>query len=137
MPGCEHAYVASSAQTVGVRESRHILGEYVLTGADALAGRKFADAIARCAYGVDIHDPQGANTSMQAIGGDGSFDIPYRCLVPQAIGNLLVAGRAISGDHVAHAAYHARPDDPHDVKPFPTRLPFAVHDIYLPSLEPA
>lgn len=109
VPGFARAYVASSAQTVGVRESRHVLGEYVLSGEDALAGRKFADAIARCAYGVDLHDPRGTGTSMQAIGGDGSFDIPYRCLVPKAVDNLLVAGRAISGDHVAHAAYRVMP----------------------------
>ncbi|MHB1134841.1 MAG: FAD-dependent oxidoreductase [Chloroflexota bacterium] len=109
VPGFERAYVASSGQTVGARESRHILGEYILSGEDAIGGRKFPDAIARCSYGADMHDPRGTGTTMEAIGGDGSYDIPYRCLLPRTVDNLLVAGRCLSGDHVAHASYRVMP----------------------------
>lgn len=108
-PGFEHAYVASSGATVGVRESRHVLGEYVLTGEDATEGRKFPDAIARCSYGVDIHNPTGPTTQMLPIRGDGVYDIPYRCLVPKGLDNVLLSGRCISGDHVAHASYRVMP----------------------------
>jgi len=86
---------------VGIRETRHILGDYVLTGDDVMRGRRFPDAIARCAYPIDIHDPTGTRGRLEAMAQGNFYDIPYRCLVPRNVNNLLVAGRPLSADHEA------------------------------------
>ena len=59
VPGFADSYVAQSGVQVGVRETRRILGDYVLTGEDILSARKFDDAMARGTYPVDIHNPNG------------------------------------------------------------------------------
>ncbi len=103
VPGCESCYLLSTAEYIGVRETRRIIGEYVLTGEDALAGATFEDGIARGFYPIDIHSP---DRTGDAAGARLSrpYEIPYRCLVPKNVGNLLVAGRCISADHVAHGS---------------------------------
>ncbi|MBM4049765.1 MAG: FAD-dependent oxidoreductase, partial [Planctomycetes bacterium] len=103
VPGCEESYVLSTAAWMGVRETRRIIGEYVLTAEDILAFRSFPDAIARGFYPVDIHvaDSTGDAVGMHPMAG---YDIPYRSLVPKKIENLLVAGRCISADHMAHGS---------------------------------
>ena len=108
IPGFENIRVNGSSTTLGVRESRRVMGEYVLTGEDLIAGRQFDDAIVHGAnFPIDIHNPDGAGQSEtegcphQAQ----DYDIPYRCLCPRGIDNLLTAGRCISGDHRAHASY--------------------------------
>jgi hypothetical protein len=89
---------------IGVRESRRIKGEYVLTADDVLEGRNFDDSIARCGYPYDMHDPDGSGTKFKHIKNKGSYGIPYRILVPQGIDNLLVAGRCVSVTHEALAS---------------------------------
>ncbi len=103
VPGCEECYLLDSAEVMGVRETRRIVGEYVLTGEDVLSGATFRDAIARGFYPVDVHsaDDTGDVAGMTPAK---PYEIPYRCLVPKKIENLLVAGRCISADHVAHAS---------------------------------
>jgi len=101
LPGFENAYVMWTSPQVGIREGRRIVGEYVLTAEDVLGGRTFPDGIAKGAYPADIHDPKGGPHSFRFIKDGGSYDVPYRCLVPKGIENLLVAGRAVSCDHVA------------------------------------
>ncbi|WP_062233361.1 FAD-dependent oxidoreductase [Fictibacillus sp. FJAT-27399] len=71
------------------------------------AGRKFDDVIAKSGYPIDIHAPSGNGISW--IEGDGSFDIPYGCLVPKKIENLLVAGRCMSTSHEALATTRLTP----------------------------
>lgn len=104
VPGFEDAYVISSAPFLGIRETRRIMGEYVLSEEDVLAGREFEDAVLRAAYPIDIHDAKGKGTTFHQVGGDGSYDIPYRCLVPRGVEGLLVAGRCISTDHAAQGS---------------------------------
>src|SRR5690606_22297242 len=58
-PGFEHAFVLDSATALGVRESRRIIGEHVLTGEECLSGAKGEQDIARGAYCVDMHEPSG------------------------------------------------------------------------------
>lgn len=108
IPGFENIYVEGSCSTVGVRETRRILGDYVITAEDMIKGKKFEDAIVHNAYfHIDIHNPDGAGQSET----DGcphtvqDYDIPYRCLCPVGADNLLTAGRCISGTHRAHASY--------------------------------
>ena len=109
VPGFERAYVAQSGVQVGVRETRRIAGEYRLTADDLLGARKFDDVIARGAYPVDIHNPEGRGTTLVRLPSGESYDIPLRALVPQAAERLLVAGRCISGTHEAHSSYRVMP----------------------------
>jgi ribulose 1,5-bisphosphate synthetase/thiazole synthase len=102
VPGYEDAYLVHTAQTVGVRDSRRIVGDYTLTKEDVLSGRTFDDGIGRYGSVVDVHDKDGKQSLMLAeVGGAGWFHVPYRVLVPAGIKNLLVAGRCISADYVA------------------------------------
>ncbi len=107
--GFEQAYLAATAVQIGVRESRRIMGEYVLTEKDVLEARKFADGIARGCYPVDIHNPAGTGTVIKELAPGESYDIPYRCLCPRGFDNLLVAGRPISADHIAHSSLRVMP----------------------------
>ncbi|MDQ4102781.1 MAG: FAD-dependent oxidoreductase [Actinomycetota bacterium] len=109
VPGFEQSYVAQSGVQVGVRETRRIVGDYQLTGHDILAARKFPDVIARGAYPVDIHDPKGTGTRLERVPQGDAYDIPLRCLVPRRLDGMIVAGRCISGTHVAHSSYRVMP----------------------------
>ncbi|HXV92391.1 MAG TPA: FAD-dependent oxidoreductase [Pseudonocardia sp.] len=109
VPGFGESYVVQSGVAVGVRESRRFHGEYRLTTEDVLEGRTFDDGIARCAYPADIHNPQGVGTLLRRLPPGQSYDLPLRSLVPLRVEGLLVAGRSISGTHVAHSSYRIMP----------------------------
>ncbi len=102
IPGFENCYLIEMAPQIGVRESRRIVGEYVLTEDDVIAGRRFPDAIAQCGAPVDIHVPAG--NGLQLVDVKRAYDIPYRVLLPQKVNNLLVTGRAVSSSHEAFAS---------------------------------
>lgn len=104
VPGFEQAYLLATAPQVGVRESRRIMGEHLITEQELLDLTKFHDAIALGAYPVDIHNPAGIGTIMKHLPYGDYYSIPYRALIPCKIQNLLVAGRPISATHEAHAA---------------------------------
>lgn len=112
IPGFRDAYLSDTGFQVGVRESRHILGDYVLTGEDVQQGRKFDDVIARGCFPIDIHNVKGG--SGYVPGGStwanlaDSYDIPYRCLIPASREGLIVAGRAISATHEAHGSFRTQ-----------------------------
>jgi glycine/D-amino acid oxidase-like deaminating enzyme len=109
VPGFENSYVVQSGVHVGVRETRRIYGDYELTADDILNARKFSDVIARSSYPVDIHNPEGTGTTLKRLPPGEAYDIPLRCLLPQQVENLLVAGRCISGTHEAHSSYRVMP----------------------------
>jgi FAD dependent oxidoreductase len=109
VPGFEESYNAQSGSTIGVRETRRILGDYCLTGQDVLTARKFDDAIARGSYPVDIHDPEGEGTVLERLPPNEAYDIPLRCLLPQGLDRVMTAGRCISGTHEAHSSYRVTP----------------------------
>ena len=106
--GFEGARLLEVGTQLGVRETRRIVGEYVLTGGDCQEGRRFSDAIGRGSYMIDIHDPTGTRTKFTEINAP-FYDIPYRCLVPKRVDGLLVAGRCISADHVAFGSVRVIP----------------------------
>ena len=110
-PGCAQVVLLETAAQAGIRETRHVLGEYVLSGDDVLRGAKFSDAIARCAYPIDIHDPTGTRGSLRGPqdAGQNWYEIPYRCLVPRRLEQLLVAGRCISATHEGAASARVIP----------------------------
>ena len=109
VPGFEQSYVTQSGMHVGVRETRRISGEYQLNERDILEARKFPDAIARSAYPIDIHDPEGTGTVLKRLPPGEWYEIPLRCLLPQGVDGLVVAGRCISGTHEAHSSYRVMP----------------------------
>jgi hypothetical protein len=85
------------------------MGEYKLTAEDVLNAHKFDDVIALGSYPVDVHNPLGRGTFLKKIKAGSAYDIPLRCLVPLKVDNLLVAGRCISGSHIANASYRTMP----------------------------
>ncbi|MBW3643846.1 MAG: FAD-dependent oxidoreductase, partial [Actinobacteria bacterium] len=109
VPGFAQAYVAQSGVSIGVRETRRIVGKYQLTAEDVLSARKFPDVIARGSYPIDIHNPKGTGTVLQKLPPGEAYDIPLRCLLPRELDWLLVAGRCISGTHEAHSSYRVTP----------------------------
>lgn len=108
VPGCEDASLLSTAPQIGIRESRRITGDYELTGEDVRGGADFDDAVARGIYLLDIHNPSDIGKPSALILLDAPYSIPYRCLLPKGIEGLLVAGRCISGDHIALASYRVQ-----------------------------
>ena len=106
LPGYQHCYVKHVSQTLGVRESRRFMGDYVLTDDDLRAGRRFEDVVVHKAnFVVDIHNPTGGGQAEGLAEVVQAYDIPYRCLLPKNTENLLLTGRCISGTHRAHASY--------------------------------
>lgn len=148
VPGFEKCWLIDTAPLLGVRDSRRVLGEYVLTGFDVARRAKFDDVIAVTWRGFDVHNPTGpgnqkwfetkidGETRYITAGLDGygsssfppggpealsdflgrtgaelqderqktHYDVPYRCLVPQKVDNLLVAGRCLSADFPGQSA---------------------------------
>lgn len=103
VPGFEASVVVATSPAIGVRESRRVHGEYMLTRDDVLTGRRFDDEIALCGAPIEDHHA-GGDTDWQYVGEGGVYGIPYRCLVPAALDRLLVAGRCFSATHDAHAS---------------------------------
>ena len=102
VPGFESAWIERSAAFMGIRESRVIVGKFVMTAQDILHPKAFDDVIAVAGYPVDIHHAEGGDCTMLFC--DDAYDIPYGVLVPEHIEGLLVAGRCSSMDHEAMAA---------------------------------
>ena len=107
--GMEDSFLMMTAAEIGVRESRMIVGDYVLTESDCKNCVKFEDAIAACNYDIDIHNPEGSGTSHYFFRPGTYYTVPYRSLIPKGATNLLVAGRCISSDHSAQASYRIMP----------------------------
>lgn len=98
--GFEQCYILDTGVQVGIRETRHIIGDYELSENDVLSGASFYDGIACGTFAIDIHPPKG---DQQIFSGSGKkvYEIPYRGLLPQNVENLWVAGRCISATHAA------------------------------------
>lgn len=98
-----------TAAGIGVRESRMIEGEHILTANDLKECTKFTDSVARGNYDIDIHNPEGTGTSHYYFAPGEYYTIPYRSLTVKDADNLLVAGRCISADHEAQASIRIMP----------------------------
>lgn len=109
LPGFEKASISSVGTQIGIRETRRIDGLYALQVDDVVQGRRFDDVIARSGYPIDIHDPSGKGVTAAWVQGDGAYDIPYRCLLPKRVRNLLTGGRCISTTHEALATTRLTP----------------------------
>ncbi|NMA84908.1 MAG: FAD-dependent oxidoreductase [Epulopiscium sp.] len=107
--GFENAILIESGSQMGVRESRRLIGEYTITEHDIVAGRKFEDGIAQCAWPIDIHDPDGKELIVTQMEKGTYYEIPYGCLIPKKSNNLIVTGRTISATHEAFASTRVSP----------------------------
>lgn len=103
VPGFSEAFLDDTATALGVRETRRVIGDYVLTGDDVTRGAAFDDAVARGAWPREYH-VQGRSTEYCFLPSGVSYQVPYRSLRPGRVGNLLVAGRCLSADHDALAS---------------------------------
>lgn len=121
-PAFREAFLAATGSLMGVRETRRIRGDYVLTVEDYRARRSFPDEICRNAYGVDVHAPLSPEQRRelvtlsieelkernrkitQPLRPGESFGVPYRSLVPRGLENVLVAGRCLSTDRGANGS---------------------------------
>lgn len=107
--GFENAYLMKTGAQIGVRESRRVIGKYILTADDVIQGRKFEDGVACGSYAIDIHNPAGTGTKMIYLDEGVYYHIPYRCLIPAGTDNLIVSSRCISATHEAHSSQRVMP----------------------------
>jgi FAD dependent oxidoreductase len=103
VPGFEEAFLSDTAFRLGVRETRRIQGRYALTEDDVLGGRKFEDGICRGAWPIELH-VDGGKTDWRFLDDGLWYTVPYRCLVPERVPNLLVAGRCLSATREGFAS---------------------------------
>ena len=116
-PGWEGLRIGRFPAQLGTRESRRVLGRYVVTREDVLAGRKFEDGVAECCFFIDFHDSPPGTTIPYTLEYKRSntppegevYEIPYRALLPKDRPGLLVAGRCVSGDRSAQASFRGMP----------------------------
>lgn len=107
LPGGENARIVASGHHIGIRETKHIVGEYMLTGRDLLEAKQFDDVIAVASYHLDIHSPD--NNGLAPYKRTSIYQIPYRSLLPKGVEGVLVAGRCVSADHDALSAIRVIP----------------------------
>lgn len=113
-PGYENCYLLTTASLIGIRETRHFKGVKSLTEQDILAARQFDDAVVFGAwFNFDVHNMTGAGLDetgvQEKFKQKKGYTIPYGCLVPEKVDGLLLAGRNISGTHMAHSNFRAMP----------------------------
>ncbi|NLL83816.1 MAG: FAD-dependent oxidoreductase [Lentisphaerae bacterium] len=101
--------MVATCEHIGIREGRRINGLYTVTQNDLAAGQTHQDAVCKVHFGVDIHSTNGTKSTGQdslAIGATmHPYDIPMRALIARDVTNLLLGGRCISGDFIAHSSY--------------------------------
>ena len=115
LPGFEDVGVVREPGTIGVRESRQIVGEYTLDADDLASRRQFDDVIAQCCFNVDVHaagadHDHSGGSDVDGLAEAEHYDIPWRSLVPsEGPGSLVVAGRSISATSVAMSSFRVSP----------------------------
>ena len=113
-PGYENCYLLSSASLIGVRENRHFKCVQTITEEDIQNARVFDNwVVSKAHFNFDVHnmtgnglDQTGCQAHFQQKKG---YTIPYGCFVPESIDGLLLAGRNISGTHMAHSNFRVMP----------------------------
>lgn len=107
----ENLRLVATGEHIGVREGRRIAGRYTVGVDDITSGRQHEDAVCRVTFKVDVHslDPNqskvfaGYNDQYSKV--SQPYDIPLRALIARDVDGLLLAGRCISGDFLAHSSY--------------------------------
>lgn len=105
----EGIQIVATAEQIGVRDGRRIVGRYVVNKEDLIKGARYDDAVVRATFGVDIHATTADHNQKAATHATGikvkPYDIPLRALIANEVDGLMMAGRCISGDFIAHASY--------------------------------
>jgi hypothetical protein len=105
----EGLQIAATAEQIGVRDGRRIAGRYTVNKDDLINGARFDDGVTRPTFPVDIHAISGEHNKTAAYDNRGikvkPYDIPLRALIAKDVDGLMMAGRCISGDFIAHASY--------------------------------
>jgi hypothetical protein len=103
----QHLRLITTSPRIGTREGRRIHGHYQITRQDLIEGARHPDAVCRCSFPVDVHSPDPADSKDFGTTGVEAkpYDIPLRALIARDIDGLLLAGRCISGDFLAHSSY--------------------------------
>lgn len=112
VPGFENIRLLQSANALGIRESRRIVGEHMLSIEDLKNGTVFEDAVCVVGSAVDFHGTlksDGSYNGSYFVAGDAPMQVPYRCLQPRNVENMLVAGRCVSADQMTHSAIRVMP----------------------------
>ncbi len=116
VPGCEDAFVIYTSPMLGIRDSRNIVGDHVLTEDDFVSSRRFPDAIGRSGRAMNVHPPRGLPAEYKRqweppfwTETTAPFDIPYRALLPKGLENLLVVGRCISAKGLMQGSIRGEP----------------------------
>lgn len=111
VPGFEHAHLVSTGEQIGIRETRRIVGDYVLTQEDFMTMASFPDDIARNSYFIDIHMARSSGAMhIHHLPPGKSHGVPYRCMLPVGLENVWVAGRAASSDRVVQGSLRVMPN---------------------------
>jgi hypothetical protein len=103
LPGFGEATLARVAPRIGIRETRRLISEHVLSAEEVIEGRKCAEVVAKGGHHVDIHG-SGTYQKRVPVSGGRSYDIPYGCLIPRTLANVLVAGRCLSSTREANGS---------------------------------
>jgi hypothetical protein len=105
----EGLQIAATAEQIGVRDGRRIAGRYTVNKDDLIAGARYDDAVVRPTFPVDIHALSKEANKTAAYSNAGvkvkPYDVPLRALIAKDVDGLMMAGRNISGDFIAHASY--------------------------------
>lgn len=114
VPGYENCYIVGSASLIGIRETRHFKGEKTINEKDISEAKQYEDAVVYGAlFNFDVHNITGAGLDktgcQKHFKQTNGYTIPYGCLVPAKVEGLLLAGRNISGTHMAHSSFRAMP----------------------------
>lgn len=103
VPGFQDCSFAGISPRLGIRETRRIVGEYALSQQEVLNAQKSEQGVAKGCHHVDIHQ-DGTGQIRIPVANGGSYDIPFGCLLPKKLDNVLVAGRCVSADREAHGS---------------------------------
>lgn len=109
VPGCKDARLMSSADTMGIRESRHIQGIKTLQAEDLINCVVPEDSILLASNSVDVHGKGGSNATQYTVIKGRWYGVPFGTLVPAGVSNLLVAGRCLSATSDAAGAVRVMP----------------------------
>lgn len=109
IPGFEHSFLLRTPSQIGIRETRHILGDYLIDLEDMLEERDFEDSIALCGFPMDIHSPTGADHEWNSKEKNTPYEIPMRSLLVKDVEGLIVSGRCISATHEASSSLRLTP----------------------------
>lgn len=109
VPGFENSYIDYIAPLIGIRECRRIVGKSILTESDVRDFAHFEDGICLCNCPIDVHHISERGTTLWYLPDNKWYEIPYTTLLPKNTFNLIVAGRCISTDFIAHSSYRIIP----------------------------